>query len=392
MSPRTAVLSILHGWLLVAAGGLAPLLAPASLNAGEISATQLRPHIERLADPALSGRRGPGRILARDYIIEHFEKFGVQPLFEGSWLQELPGHDGKFQPEPDGENIGGFIRGTDPRLRDEWIVINAHYDHLGVRNGRVYPGADDNASGVSMLLEVARQLAERPLARSVAFVAFDGEESLLWGSRWFIAHTPMPLEQIRLCVTADMIGRSLGGLGLPTVFVLGAEHSTMLRDLFKEIDVPQGLDVAQLGADMIGTRSDYGPFREQEIPFLFFSTGEHPDYHTPQDTADRIDYDKAARISTLILRLVEEIGNSPVPPEWESPEYQNLEEARAVQRITQQLMAADEAQQIRLSGTQRFLVSQVQNKTAYMVRTEKVSDDERKWLARMAQLLLLSVF
>lgn len=355
---------------------------------------RIRAHIEYLASPELRGRRGgSGMAAARQYIIKELEKAGARPFFNGDWIQTVPGQTTLAGDQlPDGENIGGFVPGTDPELRKEWIIVNAHYDHLGVIGGRVYPGADDNASGVALLLEVARAVAARPLKRSVAFVAFDFEEHLLWGSRWFIGNTPIDLDRIRFCLTTDMIGRSLGGLGLPTVFVLGAEHSSLLRDTLAEVDIPAGLEMAQLGTDMIGTRSDYGPFRDQRIPFLFFSTGEHPDYHSPADTADRIDYPKATRIVQLAIRVVTSIGNSEQTLEWEDPVYQKLEEAQAVHRITELLTEADNAGTIQLSSTQRFFISQVRSKTGYMVRKQRVSDEERKWVARAAMVLLLSVF
>ncbi|SFI40389.1 M28 family peptidase [Planctomicrobium piriforme] len=358
-----------------------------------ITGDDLRPHISYLAAAEREGRRNDGKVEARDYIVGRFQAAGLSPLFDGSWRQVVPARtEGGGEEGQSGENMGAFVPGTDAVLKDEWIVINAHYDHLGVWRGQVYPGADDNASGVSMLLEVARQISAKPLKRSVAFVAFDFEESLLWGSRWFIGHTPMEVEQIKLSVTADMISRSLGGLGLPTVFLMGAEHSEVVRTTVQETPTPEGLEVAQLGVDMIGTRSDYGPFRDQRIPFLFFSTGEHPDYHTPRDTPERVDCDKAGRVCTLILQLVNTIGDGAESPEWEEPQYQKLEEARAVFRVTEQLMEADESGDITLSSMQRFFVSQVNSKTSYMLRRKRVSDDERKWVARTAQLLLLSVF
>jgi len=331
--------------------------------------------------------------MARDYIIRELISSGAEPFFDGLWVQPIPGQIGLTGDRgPEGENIGGCVRGTDPVLRDEWIIINAHYDHLGVYNGNIYPGADDNASGVTLLLEAARAIAAAPLKRSVAFVAFDFEESLLWGSRWFIGHTPVEIEQIRFCVTADMIGRSLGGLGIPTVFVMGAGHSSLARAAFDTVPVPENLEVAQLGADMIGTRSDYGPFRDQEIPFLFFSTGEHPDYHSPRDTPDRIDFKKATRVIELITGLVTFLGNSDQELNWEKASYQKLAEAQAVFRVTEQLLEAENSSEIQLSATQRFFVSQVRAKTGYMVRRGHVSDEERKWVARTAQLLLISVF
>ncbi|HWL08549.1 MAG TPA: M28 family peptidase [Planctomicrobium sp.] len=362
-----------------------------------ITADQIRPHIEYLADKERQGRRGKGKHQAADYIISQFQGMGLYPLFSGRWTQEVPARvsdesSGSGEAAQVGYNLGGFIPGTDPELKKEWIIVNAHYDHLGIQWGEVFPGADDNASGVSMLIEVARKLKVAPLKRSVAFVAFDFEESFLWGSRWFMGHTPMETDQIKFCVTADMIGRSLGGLTLPTVFVIGAEHSQVARDALSNAVVPVELEIAQLGADMIGTRSDYGPFRDQQIPFLFFSTGEHPDYHTPGDTADKIEYDKAARICTLIRDLLIEIGNTKTTLAWEQPVYQKLEEAKAVHRVTQQLLDAEAEGTVALSSMQRFFVSQVKAKSGYMVRVGRVSDDERKWVSRTAQMLLIAVF
>ncbi len=389
---RLFLRSSCFGVMVLALFTVASANEPVSVQ-GPIKADHIRPHIEYLAAPERGGRQGKGKLESRKYIISKFEQAGLLPLFSGSWSQVVPSRGGTGgEAAQEGANLGGFVPGTDPHLKNEWIIVNAHYDHLGMIWGQVYPGADDNASGVSMLIEVARHIKENPLKRSVAFVAFDFEESLLWGSRWFMGHTPMKPEQIKFCLTADMIGRSLGGLGLPTVFVIGAEHSQLVRDGLANATIPPELEVAQLGADMIGTRSDYGPFRDQEIPFLFFSTGEHPDYHAPTDTADKIDYEKASRICTLIRDLLNYVGNSGQPLEWEPPVYQKLEEARSVHRVTEQLLLAESEGTIQLSSMQRFFVSQVKGKTGYMVRVGRVSDEERKWIARTAQILLVTVF
>ena len=147
-----------------------------------------------------------------------------------------------------------------------------------------------------------------------------------------------------------------------------------------------------MGADLVGTRSDYGPFRDEKVPFLFFSTGEHPDYHTPQDTADRLDYNKLAAISNVILQVVRHSANSAQPPEWIKQPVPDLEEARTIHRITDLLQTADQSGKKPLTQLQRFLVTQTHNKTAQILLKGELSKDERLWLIRSAQALLFTVF
>lgn len=359
-----------------------------------IEPADIRPHIEFLASPELRGRGGRERTEAARYIVTRFRELGLEPLFpEGRYAQDIPGKADENGVRPViGRNLGAVLRGSDPTVSEEVIIVSAHYDHLGASGSEIYAGADDNASGVSMVLEVARQLAtagQRP-RRTIAFVGFDMEEQMLWGSRWFASHAPWPLEQVRLFITADMIGRSLGNLPLPAVFVLGTEHAPQLKEAFDVVGRPAGLEVARLGTDLIGTRSDYGPFRDREVPYLFFSTGEHPDYHTPRDTPDRIDYEKAARVSSLVLRIVQHVGETSEPPVWTPALNGDLDEAHALQRITTLLIAAEEHRP--LTDIQRYMVTTVRNKTGRILDKGEMTAGDRTWLIRMSQLLLLSVF
>ena len=358
-----------------------------------MTAKDLKPHLEYLASPDRRGRDDWGKIEAGDYIIKHFEELDLKPLFPDGFLQAVPDlRDESDDPLILGRNIGAYIPGTDPKLKDEWIIVNAHYDHLGVRKGKVFPGADDNASGVSMLLEVARQFAVKPAKRSVAFVAFDLEEQLLWGSRWFISHCPIEVDAIKFCLTADMISRSLGGLDLPVVFVMGAETSPQVREVIDQVEIPKGLEIACLGTDIVGMRSDYGPFRLARIPFLFFSTGEHPDYHTPNDTLERIDIDKAARISTVMGRVARNIADFQKPIIWDVDREPKLSEVRAVNRVATSLLEANDEGDYELSNVQRFFISQVKAKTAYMLKQKRISVAERKLLVRLTQAMMYSTF
>ncbi|MBC7817028.1 MAG: M20/M25/M40 family metallo-hydrolase [Planctomycetaceae bacterium] len=378
---------------------------------GAIRPEHVRPHVEFLADPKLAGRSGANASKAADYLRQQFQTWKLRPLFpDGKFEQPIPTSaeereqnaipsDGSSDVDPlpkapriVGRNVGAFLEGSDPELRDELIVIGAHFDHLGVRKGAVYRGADDNASGTAMMLEVARRLAiakQRP-KRSIVFVGFDLEEQLLWGSRWFVAHPPFELSQVKLFITADMIGRSLGDLPLPAVFVMGSEHAPRLKTLLDDVGAPRGLEVARLGVDLIGVRSDYGPFWGEKIPFLFFSTGEHPDYHSPRDVPEKLDFDKIARVSSLVLKVVEAAANSETAPEWLDEIPPDLDEVRAVQRITDLLLKAGEKKP--LTDLQRLIVTQAHNKCQQILDRGTFNADDRKWLIRISQLLLLSVF
>ena len=370
---------------------------------GPIKSEHVRTHIEFLANPDLAGRSGADAAKAAKYLQQQFAKAQLKPLFSGQSFEQLIPTSSENRQEDEestksssprsvGRNIGAWLEGSDPNLRNEFIVIGAHFDHLGTRNGKVFRGADDNASGTAMMLEVARQMAiaKRRPKRSVVFVGFDLEEQLLWGSRWFVANPPWPIEQVKLFITADMIGRSLGDLPLPTVFVMGSEHAPRLKLVLDDVGSPRGLEVARLGIDLIGVRSDYGPFWGEKIPFLFFSTGEHSDYHTPRDVPEKVDFEKVARVSSLILKLVEQSANLDFAPEWLDVVPPDLDEVRAVHRITDLLLQAGEKK--KLTDLQRLIVTQAHNKCQQLLDKETFTAADRTWLIRTTQLLLLSVF
>ncbi|MEX0726035.1 MAG: M20/M25/M40 family metallo-hydrolase, partial [Planctomycetaceae bacterium] len=362
----------------------------------DIDEEHVRPHIEFLAGDQLKGRSGASARVAAKYITYHFEKCGLQPLFTDAndsgavtFEQPIPGaKSDEGSSTVIGYNLGAWIPGSDPQLRDEMIIISAHYDHLGKRNGVVYPGADDNASGVSMVLAVAKRMADLKIKpkRSIVFLAFDLEEHMLWGSRWFAAHTPWPIEQVKLFITADMIGRSIGNLPLPCVFVMGSEHGKGLDESIDTVGHPEGLEIARLGIDLIGAipRSDYGAFRDREIPFLFFSTGEHPDYHTRRDTPDRIDYGKVARVSSLVNRLTQHVANRDEAPEWIGETSPNMQEVHTLRRITGILIEQEEAEEYPLTNTQKLMISQAHNKAGQIIEQGTFDESERSWLIRTA--------
>jgi hypothetical protein len=210
-------------------------------------------------------------------------------------------------------NVVAWLPGRGP-LRDEYIVIGAHYDHLGLGGiaslagptARLHPGADDNASGVAVLLESARLLAGAKLSRSVLLVAFSGEERGLLGSRHFVARPPVPREQIRAMINLDMVGRlrdntlTVGGLGTAEPF------PTMVR----ELTAAKGFTLREAYPDGRAP-TDSIPFVEQRIPTLLLWTGYHADYHRPSDTAEKINYDGLRRIADLAAELCVAVASLP---------------------------------------------------------------------------------
>lgn len=366
---------------------LRALRAPKPVHVEE---ARLRSHIEFLAHERLVGRRGQGSREAAEYLKKQFSAYGLEPLFDGDFFQEVPGSP-KFS-IPGGRNVGAMLRGSDPDLKNEYIVIGAHYDHLGKRGNAIFHGADDNASGTAMLLETARVLSQSPvkLKRSVMFVGFDLEERLLWGSRWFVAHPPVPQEQMKCLLVADMIGRSLAGLDLNTVFVMGSEHSPQLISALDAAVTSEELHIARLGIDLIGTRSDYGPFWNEEIPFLFFSSGEHPDYHKPTDTADKIRYRQVTMVTDLVRQLTTTLASADETPTWTNDITPSVEEVKAVRTIATRLLE-NQPPGNPLGTSQLLLLGHIKAETAKILNRGVMTSGERTWLIRVSQLLLFSV-
>ncbi|MEK7878386.1 MAG: M28 family peptidase, partial [candidate division NC10 bacterium] len=210
------------------------------------------------------------------------------------------------------QNVVGILRGTDPKLSDEAIVIGAHYDHLGRGNdahGRIYPGADDNASGTAGLMALARALVTAGgLPRTAIFAAFAGEEMGLLGSSHYVKQPPVPLERTVFMLNMDMIGRLRGG----RLYVSGVESGAELRALVKESATGLPLDL-RLRGDPFGP-SDHSPFYSRELPVLLLTTGVHADYHKPTDSWEKIDPQGMEVVLTFASRLIAALGSRTPPP------------------------------------------------------------------------------
>ncbi len=263
-------------------------------------------HIRFLSADSLEGRLigSEGNRKARDYIVGVYRALALS-MYEGTYVEA-------FEFQRNGEsrgasNVVGYVEGTD--RPDRFIVVTAHFDHLGVRDGEIYNGADDNASGTAGLLMLAEHFSANPARHSLIFAAMDGEEGGLRGARHFVSDPPIPMASIALNVNLDMISHNDSVL-----YVAGGYHTESLRSVLDEvaaesaITLRQGHDSPDLPPGDDWTRSsDHRPFHEAGIPFVYFGVEDHPDYHRASDTFETINQqfflDAVETVKQAILRF-----------------------------------------------------------------------------------------
>lgn len=320
-----------------AATGAAPDLADDALPRSE----RIGAALAVLAADDMEGRRATtaGEIRARDWLVSEFERLGVEPAGESGYLQPVPlvrttDDRGRtlFGLPPAGAgvehladedratawNVLGIIRGVDPTIAHEVIVVGAHYDHVGIGQAvdgdSIYNGADDDASGTVAALEIARELVKERPGRSVLVALFSAEEMGLLGPRWFLRHPTVPLDSIVADLQIEMIGRpdSLAG-GHGRGWLTGYERSTM------------GDRLAAAGSPIVPDprpemrfffRSDNLPFAQAGIPAHTLSSYDlHTDYHRPSDEVDLVDLEHMAALTEAAVDMVRGLARGP-RPEW----------------------------------------------------------------------------
>ena len=281
--------------------------AQARAVALRIDSERLMAAVRTLADPKWEGRSAgsPGGLAARAWIVERYKAVGLWPV-AGAYVYPFTYTRMTMTGRENGEgaNVLGMCLGTDPKL--PYFVVSAHYDHLGLRDGQVYPGADDNASGVAVILELAAYCQKTPFRHSILFAAWDAEERGLQGARAFLVKPPVPKDRIALNVNLDMVSRS----DKREIFIAGTYHYPDLKAPLEEIAKRAPITVL-FGHDkpvaMAGgvedwtTQSDHGPFHEAKIPFVYFGVEDHADYHKPTDTADKINRGFFVDVAETIL-------------------------------------------------------------------------------------------
>lgn len=270
----------------------------------------LEKHVYFLAADQLLGRGfgSPQGKEAAEYIAQQFREAGIEPL-NGSYLHPFYSRTGILNIP--GINVVGVIPGGDPDLKDEYIVLGAHFDHLGwaVREGDtlIWNGADDNASGTATLIEIGRNLAANrtKLGRSIVLAAFDGEESGLIGSRYFLEDSVVPPQAVKLMFSLDMVGmyEAHKGLNMKGVNLLyDADFITGgLADKYHITITKANKSIEQ--------RTDTAPFGSINIPAVAPNTGSESPYHKPEDTAEALDYEGMALITNYMSEVTQELSS-----------------------------------------------------------------------------------
>lgn len=273
----------------------------------QVDSARLIGDLYRLAHDSMRGRASmtPENAKARAFLVGELRRLGVEPVngsYEHGFSMPRRGRADSVK----GVNVLGQIRGRVTPGRA--IVVSAHYDHVGERNGQIYNGSDDNASGTAALLQIAAHFRASPPQHTVVFAFFDAEEMGLLGARAFVANPPLPLPSIGANVNMDMVSRSQTN----ELWAAGGTPYPQLKTILESYQPSARLRL-RLGHDSGGGRddwtsqSDQGAFHAAGIPFVYFGVEDHPDYHAPTDDPEKVDaafYVRAAQtIAGFVVRL-----------------------------------------------------------------------------------------
>ena len=262
-------------------------------------AAQLLRDVQVLSADDMEGRSAdrPSIQKARDHVEKRFKESGLQPARQ------------EFEIEQRGTalrgiNFIGEIKGR--KVPEKYIVITAHYDHVGIEDGKIYNGADDNASGTAALFALASYFKKNPPAHSLIFVAFDAEEKGLDGARYFVSNLPVKKESVLLNVNMDMVSRNDKG----ELYAVGTYHYPQLKPALEAVQKKSriklllGHDRPEQGANDWTSQSDHAAFHREKIPFIYFGVEDHKDYHKPTDDFANIQPEFYVRAVETIIEAV----------------------------------------------------------------------------------------
>lgn len=265
---------------------------------------QLLTDVKILSSDSYEGRKTgtKGAEMARAYLTGRFKSIGLDSF------PQLQGYEQPFsfkmgEKTIEGKNMIGLIAGE----KEQVIVISAHYDHIGIIRGQVYNGADDNASGVAALLEIAAYFKKHKPMHTLVFAAFDAEEMGLQGAKAFVANPPVPIQLITLNINMDMISRS----DKNELYACGTAKNPFLKKYFHTSSptpkVILGHDDPKTGRDDWTNQSDHSAFNDQNIPFIYFGVEDHEDYHKATDDYQNIDEAFFIGATKSILEIIDNI-------------------------------------------------------------------------------------
>lgn len=289
-----------------------------SLQGHLFSPEDFEKHLRFLASQEMKGRDNgtPEGEKAAQYVADRLKEYGLKPGGRDGWFHEFAARNQK------GRNVLGLLPGESV---SEYVVVAAHHDARGVVNGKVQPGADDNASGVAMVLELARSFSKARPKRSLLFISFDCEEDGLLGSREFVQSGLYDPKSIAAMFVFDLIGGDFFQWEKDRIYALGSEYSAELFDRVGRLaGESKGLEVVRSGVALLEpfegmARSDYHAFRSKAVPFVFFSSGTPWYYHTEHDTVDVINFGKLAKAASFVRGVVAETADDGKRPAFRAP-------------------------------------------------------------------------
>jgi len=301
------------------------VIVPSVALAAAPSGPDMMGRVRQLTGPEFVGR-GSGTSeghAAAETLAAWFADLGLEPAFEGGWLQEFPlrgeGFSGEDLTGLVSHNVAGILVGSG-ESSDRYVVVGAHHDHLGrlepaaagsppPEAGGYYPGANDNASGITVLVELARLAARDASMRSILFVGFGAEEVGLQGSAHFVDHLPVPMDRIDAMINLDTVGQMNDG----RLYVSGLGTTEKFKDLV-EAARPEGLELSLAQGGWSG--SDHMVFNTREIPVLFLFGGAYPQYNRPADVAASLDESALENVATFADALIHGLRSAEGPFPW----------------------------------------------------------------------------
>lgn len=321
---RAVLLSLGAASLLIHVFVQAPLIAQttapaAAAAARHVDRVQLMRDVEVLSAPTFEGRRtgSQGALEARQWLVDQFSDIGLAPGGTEEYLQRFTfnartiGAPRRGSRPVGGDYAAANVIGRIPgrETPERMLVVTAHYDHLGIRNDVSYPGADDNASGVAVMLAAARHFIRNPPRHTVMFAALDAEELGLRGARALVGSALLSPGAVTLNVNLDMVSRN----DRNEIYAAGTSHAPWLRPLLLDVQARASVNIL-FGHDRPPTdrggiedwthSSDHGPFHDAGIPFVYFGVEDHQDYHETTDIADRIDSTFFGDVADMIIETL----------------------------------------------------------------------------------------